>query len=702
MGNGGTGAVVVFLCLLLTGAVASSTPPQQNPPQLTADPQVSTPAPTQNITPKPTLNIIHPIQTGDVNMSWLHTDGNKIRNESNVTVNLRGVALGGLGESGLTYWNGGHSQLVTQINGLHTLLPSCNIIRCGTGCSADGTGFDAPEVYATAIDDLIALVKPLGIRVVIEFHGGLNAATFQGMVADPSQLTAWFQYFATRYLTEKTVCGFELYNEPWSNYTTQANWAAAMTTVADAIWAINPDVLVLVASIPYGSVSSYWLTAPIVGNTVYTWDVYYCNMDNYWKADYYNGDYAAGKAKTTNFFDNYIATPAVCAALPVFCSEIGWFGDAAPAYPDDRNEAGWRYHMADLLDVANTRGTHYYIFWWWGNPDQQGLVSSFTYTTLSPQGTILNSYLNSTPPTNQTYTLVISSGGNGYCNPTGTQTLDVGQGCLVYAYPSVGYQLSHWVYDGVTTPATEPYNVSSGVASSSHTLQAVFSALPTPDTWTLTASVNGGGGAVSSATQTAILATNLIVTATPSVGSLFDYWLLNGAATAATNPKTVTSGGSTTTQTLVAYFKLAEWTLNASVSGAGGTVSDASQTDVLSIDLIVTAIPSANYVFDHWTLNGAATAATNPKTVTSGSSPATQALVAYFVASTPDPAEWELTILDGLGGTTDLTGVQTEAVDTAITVVATADAGYTFSHWVLDGTSVMSTSTILLLVVSQT
>jgi hypothetical protein len=319
-------------------------------------------------------------------LSWLHTDGKYIKTSNNQTIFLRGAAFGGLGESGLSNWNGGLSTLTRMFNQYVTLTGGkANIIRVGTGAHA---GWGTASIFDTAIDQIIALAKTQNIRIIVEFHGGLSSTDFTAMVSNPQPLVDWFTHFATRYKNETTVAGFELYNEPNSDLTTQVAWASAMTQVANAIRAINPNALILVASIPYGSVSSYWLTHPIAGNVVYTWDVYYCNMDNYWKTDYYNGSLSAGYAKTVTFFDNYVATPAVVTALPVFCSETGWFGDTSPAYPNARNEAGWRYHMADMLSIMNARGTNYYIFWWWGNPNQQGLASNGNYDALSPQGQI--------------------------------------------------------------------------------------------------------------------------------------------------------------------------------------------------------------------------------------------------------------------------------------------------------------------------
>jgi hypothetical protein len=280
----------------------------------------------------------------------------------------------------------------------------------------------------------------------------------------------------------------------------------------------------------------------------------------------------------------------------------------------------------------------------------------------------------------QTWTLTISAGSNGSTNPAAGSTIrSVGENVAVYPYPNTGYQLSGWLLNGVSRPATNPYSVT-GAAGTTQTLQPVFSLIPT---WTLTASA-GANGSVSSASQSGTLSTPLSVTFTPFANYLLDTVTLNGSVITPVLSNTVYSNGSTATQTISATFKAATWTLNASAD-ANGTVSIASQIAPLADFLTATAIPDPNYLFDHWTVNGTPVSSGATITRTSGGSPATQTLVAYFVASAPEPATWQLSITSTSGGSTDLTGTQTADVGSGITVTATPQTGYHFVHFILDG-----------------
>jgi hypothetical protein len=424
-------------------------------------------------------------------LTWLHVDGAKIRNATNGEVHLRGVALGGLGESGLTYWNGGHSQLVTQINGIHTLLPNCNVIRCMTACSnPDGTGFNNPTAFDTAIDDLVALCTPLGIRVIIEFHGGLNVTAFSAMIADPSQLVSWFQHFASRYASNPTVAGFEVYNEPSMDYTDSAGWAAINQQVINAVAAINPYALLICCGIPYGGYSSptkqgitYYTTNPLTGNVAYGWDTYYCNAGNYWKTEYSTGDWAGGKTKTETFINTYCIGAAIIAGLPIICTETGWYGNAAPAYPADLNEAGWSHQMTDWFGYLNAQGTNWYCFWWWSNPDNLGLATNDTYSALSPQGIVLSSVMPSSTPTHD---LTINSTAGGTTNPTaGVHTYDEDTVVSVSASASAGYYFVSWTRDGTSGITGATIDITMDAA---HTLVPVFG-LATNNTQTLDSAV---------------------------------------------------------------------------------------------------------------------------------------------------------------------------------------------------------------------
>jgi parallel beta-helix repeat protein len=91
----------------------------------------------------------------------------------------------------------------------------------------------------------------------------------------------------------------------------------------------------------------------------------------------------------------------------------------------------------------------------------------------------------------------------------------------------------------------------------------------------------------------------------------------------------------------------------------------------------VTAIPEANYVFDHWELDGTPAGSTNPIKVVMT---ANHTLQAVFLPG------YTLTIISATGGTTDpIPGAYMYVDGTQVTVTAIPSIGFSFDYWLLDG-----------------
>jgi PKD repeat protein len=120
-------------------------------------------------------------------------------------------------------------------------------------------------------------------------------------------------------------------------------------------------------------------------------------------------------------------------------------------------------------------------------------------------------------------------------------------------------------------------------------------------------------------------------------------------------------------------------------SATGGTTTPAAGT--YSYDdgstLTVTAAPSPSYSFTGWDVNGS-NYTINPLVITVNQDLTVQPIFQY----TP-PTQRTLTILSGAGGTTvPPVGTQTYNNGASATITATANAGYNFTNWLLDGVSV--------------
>lgn len=322
--------------------------------------------------------------------SWIHTDGPLLRNSNNEQVLFQGAAIVNLGESGLSSWNCNITDVMYQY---YTLFEGkANVIRIATGLDAANGNWSNVQVFYSALDEVINLAYQYQINVVIEFHGGLNQSAFNNMMLNPnSTLGLWFTDLATRYLTNATVIGFELYNEPNGDWTNQTSWRTFMNNIVDEIDAVNPNALQIVASVPFGSISSDYISNPMPYNVVYGFDFYYGNEDNYWKEDYAAGNWTGGFTKT----DTMIRAYAIYGAnnLPKWETEFGYFNDYAPTYPDANNEVEWERQMADHIQVLATNNVNYYIYDFSFGLDNMALHSG---NALTPYGQVLLASMQST------------------------------------------------------------------------------------------------------------------------------------------------------------------------------------------------------------------------------------------------------------------------------------------------------------------
>ena len=327
-------------------------------------------------------------------ITWLHTDGKYIKNEYGKTIFLRGVTPGGLGESGLAGWNVGTGGIAATMN---LMLQLCvpnkpNVLRC---CTSTVSGWTNPQIFNTAIDELVNWASQHDIYVIIEFHGvQWGSPEVQRLKADPTDWINWFKYFATRYKDNPTVCGFEIWNEPSSSDWTQAQWRNVATQCYNAIRLINPKALVIVTSIPYGGINPDWVNNPLGPQVVYGYDFYYYQMAHDWyHVPYDTGDYVTARSRFESFFLNADGAPNINCGLPVINTEFGF-------HLDDNLQA-----VTDCCDIMNKYETSWYYFWWWGNPANQGMFDGST-NTLSPFGAVIKNYFN---PLLATHRLTVNS-----------------------------------------------------------------------------------------------------------------------------------------------------------------------------------------------------------------------------------------------------------------------------------------------------
>jgi hypothetical protein len=200
-----------------------------------------------------------------------------------------------------------------------------------------------------------------------------------------------------------------------------------------------------------------------------------------------------------------------------------------------------------------------------------------------------------------TYALVYTNDGNG--SATGPITVNSGVANPILAVPNPNFQFNQWV--GITGA------VSFGNASSASTtvtitsgptgiLEATFKYI----TYAVTYTNDGHGSATGPATVNSGQATPVL--AAPEVGYGFLGWtgtsgtaVFDSASSAATNV-TVTGGAAT----IKALFSNDNFTLTVTSDGNGTTIPSGAVPVVSYAATPISAIPTANYVFDHWSAAG--------------------------------------------------------------------------------------------------
>jgi len=196
---------------------------------------------------------------------------------------------------------------------------------------------------------------------------------------------------------------------------------------------------------------------------------------------------------------------------------------------------------------------------------------------------------------------------------------------------------------------------------------------------TITATA-GGTTDPSPGTYTYTAGTSVEVTAIPDTGYRLDHWILDSSPAGSDNPISVTMNSD---HNLEAVFAETH-TLTITVS-EGGTTDPSPGTYIYETptNVVVYAIPFADYLFDHWELDGEDIGSDNPITIYVGSN---HVLYAVFTQIT-----YQLTITTTSGGTTDpAAGTYTYASGSSVEVTAIPDTDYVFDHWELDSVDVGS------------
>ncbi len=223
-----------------------------------------------------------------------------------------------------------------------------------------------------------------------------------------------------------------------------------------------------------------------------------------------------------------------------------------------------------------------------------------------------------------TNAITASAGAGGTINPSGIVSVNYGSDRLFTITPSTGYHIADLCVDSVSVGAVTEYQFTNVTAA--HTIQAGFAI----DTFTVGASVTGGGGSVWPSNQTVDYNNSASITLLPSTGYHVNSVSDNGTPMAGPYGSYYQVLKVRVNHAVVVTYAINTYTIQASVNGAHGTVSPSDQTANWGSNATVTITPEAGYHVASITDNGVLKAGPYGNTYTLSAVAADHAIVVAF------------------------------------------------------------------------
>lgn len=241
-----------------------------------------------------------------------------------------------------------------------------------------------------------------------------------------------------------------------------------------------------------------------------------------------------------------------------------------------------------------------------------------------------------------------------------------GTSITVTAVPNAGYIFKRWRVGGTNVSSSASYTFT---VTADRALSATFAPVATITTASAPANAGttSGGGQFEDGD-------NVTVEAFANDGFAFLNWTQNGTVVSVDAAFTFKARPDTApVRNLVANFNGGvSHSINASAAPVAGGTTSGGGTVADGSNVTLTAAANAGYTFVNWTEAGAPVSASASYSFTATAS---RTLVANFIAG----YSITTTSSPSLGGTTSGGGVVNAG--TSVTLVATANPGYTFTNW---------------------
>ena len=324
---------------------------------------------------------------------------------------------------------------------------------------------------------------------------------------------------------------------------------------------------------------------------------------------------------------------------------------------------GGTYNHFATCTLTATANTGYHFVNWTKNGSVVSTDANYSFTVEGGGNYVANFQLNS-----YEITATVNPAGTG--SVTGAGTYNHFDNCALTATANTGYHFVNWTKNGtvVSTNATYSFEV---------TEAAAYVANFEINSYDITVSANPTAGGTVTGGGTYNHFQSCTVTATENTGYHFLNWTKNGTVVSTNTTYTFTV---TEAVALVANFEINSYEITATVNPAGtGTVTGAGTYNHFD-NCTLTATANTGYHFVNWTKNGivVSTNANYSFEVTEAA-----AFVANFEIN-----NYEITTSANptAGGTT--TGDGTYDHFSTCNLTATANEGYHFVNWTLNGQQV--------------
>ena len=345
--------------------------------------------------------------------------------------------------------------------------------------------------------------------------------------------------------------------------------------------------------------------------------------------------------------------------------ELNSYEITATANPTAGGNAtgGGTYNHFDNCTLEATPATGYHFVNWTKNGTEVSTSASYSFTVTEAAAYVANFEINS-------YEITVTANPTDGGNATGGGTYTHGSNCTLTATANTGYHFVNWTKNDVEVsteatyifPVTEAGAYVANFEINSYVINVI--AQPTQ-----------GGSVTGAATYTH--GATCTVTATPNEGYYFVRWL-KGNSIVSTNASysfTVTEAA-----TYTAIFQLYSYEITATVDPENtGTVTGTGTYNHFET-CTLEATPATGYHFVNWTKNGTevSTSASYSFTVTE-----TAAFVAHFAIN-----NYTITVEANPTAGGDVTGGGSFDHFQTCNLTATANTGYHFVNWTLNGQQV--------------